>query len=87
MYDDIIVAYKGDQLFNSFQKKFFLRFPGKQQKLSWFLGMGIDQHEDYSIHIDHKQSIEKLAEKYISGNKTTRDYLSPDSSHPRAYVT
>ena len=77
--DDIIVAYRGDKLFDSFQQKFFKRFPGKQQKLSWFLGMGIDQHHDYSIHVDHSQSIEKMAAKFIPGNTTTRECPTPDA--------
>ena len=33
-----------------------------------FLGMGIDQHEDFSIHVDHELSIQKLADKFIPGN-------------------
>ena len=41
--------------------------------------MGIDQHEDYSIHVDHSQSIEKMAAKYIPGNTVTRECPSPDA--------
>jgi hypothetical protein len=35
--------------------------------------MAIDQHDDFSIHIDHKLSIEKMAEKFIPNNKITRE--------------
>ena len=72
--DDILVAYRGDGLFKDFSAKFFLRFPGKESKLSWFLGMGIDQHDDFSIHVDHTLSIEKMAAKYIPNNTVTREH-------------
>ena len=76
--DDMLVAYRGDRLYNRFRTKFFKRFPGKCQKLSWFLGMAIDQHDDFSIHINHELSISKMAERYIPHNTVTRDYLSPE---------
>ena len=40
--------------------------------------MAIDQHADYSIHINHTQSIEKMAEKHIPQNKVTREYPPSD---------
>ena len=32
--------------------------------------MAIDQHEDYSIHIDQKQYLNKLIEKFAPGTKS-----------------
>ena len=72
--DDVIVAYRGDALYSKFTDAFFKRFRGKSEKLSWFLGMAIDQHEDYSIHLDHERSISNCADKYIPNNKVTRDH-------------
>ena len=77
--DDIIVAYSGNKLFSSFQDAFFKRFPGTSEKLKWFLGMAVDQHEDYSIHLNHELAIDKLAEKFIPHNKVTRDYPSVEA--------
>ena len=77
--DDIICAYRGDGTFSKFCDLFYRRFPGRDKsenkidKLSWFLGMAIDQHEDYSIHIDHQQSIEKMGQKYLPNNQVTRE--------------
>jgi transposase InsO family protein len=73
--DDLIVAYKGDNLYSSFVKQFMARFKASDpKKLDWFLGMAIDQHEDYSIHLDHKLSIQKIADKFIPNNTVTREY-------------
>ena len=71
--DDCICAYRGDELFKHFQTRFFKRFPGKCGKLDWFLGMAIDQHEDYSVHVNHELSITKMADRYIPNNKVTRE--------------
>jgi hypothetical protein len=76
--DDILVAYRGDNLYREFSSNFFKRFPGKSGPLNWFLGMAIDQHDDFSIHIDHKLSIEKMAEKFIPNNKITREFPGLD---------
>ena len=75
--DDIIIAYRGNAFFSKFQAAFFGRFPGKPEKLSWFLGMAIDQHEDYTIHLNHELAISKLAEKWIPNNYVTRDCPTP----------
>ena len=40
--------------------------------------MAIDQHEDYSIHVDHSLSIQKMADKFIPSNKVTREFPSSD---------
>ena len=77
--DDIITAHKGDKLFAEFSRAFDLRFKSKcLGKLDWFLGMGITQHDDFSVSVDHSQSIGKLVEKFIPGNSVTREYPSPD---------
>ena len=77
--DDIIVAYRGDQLWGEFQSEFHKRFNATPaHKLDWFLGMAIDQHEDYSVHVSHELSIGKIADKYIPGNQVTRDFPTPD---------
>ena len=76
--DDIILAYRGDKLYKEFETKFFQRFPGKKNVLSWFLGMAIDQHDDFSIHVDHTLSISKMAAKYIPNNQPSRDFPSQD---------
>lgn len=79
--DDIITAHSGDKLFEEFKASFNLRFPGSQggKPLHWFLGMAIDQHADFSIDVNHEQSIDKLAQKYIPQNKVTREYPLADA--------
>ena len=76
--DDILVAYRGDDLYREFSTRFFKKFPGKSGPLNWFLGMAIDQRDDYSIYVNHSLSIEKMAEKYIPHNKTTREFPGLD---------
>ena len=77
--DDIVLAYNGEDTFNNFSAQFNKRFPdSKSGPLKWFLGMAIDQHADFSIHLDHTLSIEKMAAKYIPDNHVTREFLSPD---------
>ena len=66
-------------MFDEFTTAFYKRFPGppgkenKIEKLSWFLGMAIDQHSDFSVHIDHRQSIEKMGQKYLPNNQVQRE--------------
>ena len=36
--------------------------------------MAIDQHDDFSIDIDHTLSISKMAEKFLVGKPITREY-------------
>ena len=71
--DDIVVAYRGDDLYEKFETDYFKRFPGHAKRLQWFLGMAIDQHDDFSIHIDHSQSIQKIGEQFIPNNTVTRE--------------
>ena len=77
--DDIIIAYRGDKGYGTFCSEFGARFKAdKAKKLDWFLGMAIDQHEDYSIHLSHEQSIQKMVDKFIPHNQVTREYPSSD---------
>lgn len=72
--DDLIVAYRGNEAFSKFNDEFHKRFTATEaKKLSWFLGMAIDQHEDYSVHISHELSIQKMADKFIPNNQVTRE--------------
>ena len=63
--DDIICAHNDEQLFAAFRKDFLERFNGKHLgKLSWFLGMAVDQHADGSITINQNKSVSDLVKKY-----------------------
>lgn len=76
--DDIIVAHKDDEVFDFFKKAFLKRFAATHMgRLSWFLKMHIDQHEDGSIDLNQSQYIEKMAAKYIPHNDVSRTYPSP----------
>ena len=65
--DDIIVAHNNKK-FDWFKSEltgpngFKSRYIGK---LTWFLGISIDQHDDYSVHVNQDQYIDKLIEKFI----------------------
>ena len=64
--DDIILAHKNVDI-NDFIKEFCGPggFNSKHLgKLNWFLGMGIDQHDDGSITIDQRLYVKKLVEKF-----------------------
>ena len=65
--DDIILAHKNVDV-----NVFIDQFCGKDGfnskhlgRLSWFLGMSIDQHEDSSVHINQEQYVKKLVEKFL----------------------
>ena len=65
--DDIIVAHKNTDL-NEFIKGFCGPggFNSKHLgKLSWFLGMAVDHHEDGSITINQQQYVNKLVSKFF----------------------
>ena len=72
--DDIVVAYRGKSLFDefsaSFQKRFTSTFEGD---LHFFLGIAVDQHDDFSVSISHAGAIQKMADKYIPHNTSTRE--------------
>ena len=65
--DDIILAHNGDML-NWFKDKFTGDdgFNAKHLgKLSWFLGMAIDQSDKYIITINQAQYIDKLIKRFM----------------------
>ena len=72
--DDIVVAFRGQKTFDAFsqaiQDRFTSRFEGD---LHYFLGIGIDQHDDFSVHVTHSASIKRMCEKFIPNNSVTRD--------------
>ena len=73
--DDIVVAYRGDKAFASFQKAFQSRFKSTfEGKLQWFLGMSIDQHDDFTIHLSHERNIQGMVDRYIPHNTVAREY-------------
>jgi len=55
------VAHRGDKLLAEFDKEFNSRFTVRNEgALKWFLGMAIDQQDDFSITLNHSLSITKL---------------------------
>lgn len=77
--DDLIVAHRGDKLLAEFDKEFNSRFTVRNEgALKWFLGMAIDQQDDFSITLNHSLSITKLYEKHCPGSTVTREYPSPE---------
>jgi hypothetical protein len=58
--DDIILAHKNIKL-DDFIKGFCDGFNSKHLgKLTWFLGMAVDQHDDYSVTINQQLYTKKL---------------------------
>ena len=63
--DDLIIAHDG-KYFDWFCKKFQQRFNTTEPvKLDWFLGIGVDQHDDYSVTLCQRSYIEKMVEKFL----------------------
>ena len=76
--DDIILAHdhKGFEWFKtSFTKRFTSKHLGN---LDWFLGIAVDQHDDYTVSINQKQYILNLVEKYLKGHSSKKQ-LHPQS--------
>ena len=72
--DDIIIAYRGKRIYELFESALQARFTATPStELKWFLGMAIDQHDDYSVHVSHELAISKLVDKFIPNNTVTRD--------------
>jgi transposase InsO family protein len=77
--DDIVVAYKGEETFKQFSNAFTSRFESRfEGPLHWFLGMGIDQADDFTITLSHEASIVKMVDKYIPHNTVSRECPSAD---------
>ena len=69
--DDIICAHNRKN-FNWFKEAFTKKFRSKHLgKLSWFLGLAVDQHEDYSVCINQHKYISKLVERFIPNCSTS----------------
>lgn len=65
--DDIIVAHNGSKHLEWFTKQFTgpKGFRGKHVgNLSWFLGVEVTQHEDFTVTLSQDQYIKKLLEKF-----------------------
>ena len=79
--DDIILAHDG-KLFNWFVKEFTTRFRAKHLgPLYWFLGIAVDQRDDFTVTICQERYVKNLVEKYCPdpGNNIFRD-------HPRGSI-
>ena len=77
--DDIVVAYRGEETFKQFSSAFTSRFESRfEGPLHWFLGMGIDQADDFTITLSHEASIVKMVDKYIPHNTVSRESPSAD---------
>ena len=83
--DDIVCGHMGDNLFNDFLKKFQERFVSNHLgKLSWFLGMAIDQewiNNDHVINVHQSKNIMDMVEKFAP------DYSSNKIKHAKPYNT
>ena len=73
--DDIILAYSHDGIHEEFKAKFCKRFVARYEgKLTWFLGMAIDQDEKtFAIQLDHQLTIDRMVEKFIPHNSVSRE--------------
>ena len=82
--DDIILAHKNIDLNEDFIKVFCgpKGFNSKHLgKLNWFLSIGVDQHDDYSIHLSQKLYIDKLTNKFCPDHKNRPVVHSPCQPH------
>ena len=85
--DDVLVAHDKSGVLDQFTKQFL--GPGgfnatHKGKLSWFLGMAVDQHSDHSITIHQSNSIEKVLDRFMPSHATsTREHTMP--CHPDAF--
>ena len=52
-------------------------------KLSWFLGMAIDQHADLSVTIHQTAYIEKMLDKFLPSHASSREQSMP--CNPEAF--
>ena len=79
--DDIVVAHNSPAMLKWFTDKFTGDggFRAKHLgKLSWFLGMAIDQSRDYSVSVGQCKYVEKLLDKFAPTHKTSmREHASP----------
>ena len=72
--DDVIVAHNSPELLSWFKREFTgpNGFNSKHiGKLSWFLGMAVDQHTDHAITVHQTKYIEKLLDKFMPSHSTS----------------
>ena len=72
--DDIIVAHKDSNPANLtwFKTEFCKVFRASHLgALSWFLGVEVEQHKDYSISISQKQYTHKMIEKFLPAHSNS----------------
>ena len=72
--DDVVLAHDSPELLRWFTNEF--TGPGgfnamHKGKLSWFLGMAVDQHNDGSITIHQSKYIEKVLDKFLPSHATS----------------
>lgn len=81
--DDIICGHTGHDQFDEFFTKFKARFASNHLgKLSWFLGMAIDQDwddETYIINVHQSKNISDMVEKFAP------DFTSNKIKHTKPY--
>lgn len=78
--DDVIVAHDSPELLSWFQREFTgpRGFNAKHLgKLSWFLGMAVDQHSDSSVTVHQTAYIEKLLDKFIPSHASSHAHTMP----------
>ena len=79
--DDVIVAHDSLELLSEFKREFTGAGGFNAQhvgKLSWFLGIAVDQHQDHSVTIHQTKYVEKLLDKFIPSHaKSSRAHTMP----------
>ena len=77
--DDIVCAWRGDGMLDWFTRELSKSFRAKHLgRLSWYLGVEVDQHDDFSVTLKQTQYIHKLMKRFIPDH----DVNSIDHSQP-----
>ena len=77
--DDLIVACSNDRKLEWFKKELSKRFRARHEgRLSYFLGVSIDQSKNFDVSIHQRSYIEKLVERFIPA-KTPSKYFHAHS--------
>mgnify|MGYP003317829158 CR=1 FL=1 len=80
--DDLIVAHDSPELLSWFKDEFTgpRGFNASHLgKLSWFLGMAVDQHSDHSVTIHQTKYIDTLITKFSPPHTTSTMPCNPDT--------
>ena len=79
--DDVIVAHDSPALLSEFKSEFTGEggFNASHLgKLSWFLGVAVDQHSDGSVTVHQTKYVEKLLDKFVPSHaSSTRAHTMP----------